>query len=204
MWISEGTSEHSLWGQRVWGQRPQSESSRNGGSLLPAGCPGAEEGKWRKERGRAAIGRGKRQKALDIWGGRAVSPGDQSLTSRICPHFPSYWWQDQGPSMHSPAYVIRGAGWADSPLVFWAAAPNGNSSSIKSPGAKTKTKTKNRDVTKRRDGAPVSTLILMAIASWVVALKLQSMALPKLLSFTKIVKAVLFSPSPWTPQGVSH
>lgn len=39
---------------------------------------------------------------------------------------------------------------------------------------------KNREMTKRGDGAPGSTLVLTAIASWEVALMLWPMALPRL------------------------
>lgn len=79
---------------------------------------------------------------------------------KICPPFSPCSFEDPDPFRHSPTSVTSGVAWADSPLVFWAAALNGNSSSIKSPGAE-----KNREMMKKHDGAPVSTLVLRAISS---------------------------------------
>ena len=125
---------HSLWVQRVRGQRPQSEASRNGGSQPPAG--GEEQRKGGGgARGMAAIGRRKHRK---LW--TFVEVETVSLISRRPePHLknmPRFSVRGPRPSpVHSPVYVTHGAGWADSPLVFWAAAPSGNSSCVKSPGA---------------------------------------------------------------------
>ena len=62
----EGTTEHSLWGQKLWGPRPQSEASRNGGSQLPTGGPGVERGRkekdgchWKSSENSAHVGRKK-------------------------------------------------------------------------------------------------------------------------------------------------
>ena len=84
-----------------------------------------------RSRGREAWKK-KTQKTLDICGGRNGFSYLQKTRASLEEYAPFARLSVRGPR---PVYVTHGAGWADSPLVFWAAAPNGNSSCVKRPGA---------------------------------------------------------------------